>query len=89
MARHGLVKQIIGSAGGGGIFFTDSSPFAKLLDLCVKLRSSRDARSVHGRLIQIGLLMFMENVVIWIMHAKCLIECLREMFLVIIRLLVL
>ncbi|KAG6768530.1 hypothetical protein POTOM_027452 [Populus tomentosa] len=52
MARHGLVKQIIGSAGGGGIFFTDSSPFAKLLDLCVKLRSSRDARSVHGRLIQ-------------------------------------
>ncbi|KAL3584241.1 hypothetical protein D5086_015302 [Populus alba] len=52
MARNGLVKQIIGSAGGGGIFFTDSSPFAKLLDLCVKLRSSRDARSVHGRLIQ-------------------------------------
>ncbi|KAJ6740952.1 PENTATRICOPEPTIDE REPEAT-CONTAINING PROTEIN [Salix purpurea] len=52
MARHGLVKQIVGSAGGGDVFFTDSSPFAKLLDLCVKFRSSRDARSVHGRIIQ-------------------------------------
>jgi hypothetical protein len=68
------------------IYASNSGPLGMLVAYMDVLSKPHFAKKF---LYRIGLLMFMENVVIWIMHAKCLIECLREMFLVLIRLLVL
>ncbi|KAB1210547.1 hypothetical protein CJ030_MR6G010843 [Morella rubra] len=48
MARHGLFKKLV----VGDLSFVDSSPFAKLLDTCVKSKSARDTRRVHARIIK-------------------------------------
>ncbi|XP_065847170.1 pentatricopeptide repeat-containing protein At2g13600 isoform X2 [Euphorbia lathyris] len=45
MTTNGIVKQIIGD-----FSLLNSSPFAKLLDSCIKSRSVRDARRVHARI---------------------------------------
>lgn len=47
MGRHGFIKQVIGD-----LCFFDSSPFAKLLDSCVKSQSARDTRRLHARIIK-------------------------------------
>ncbi|KAJ8769132.1 hypothetical protein K2173_000907 [Erythroxylum novogranatense] len=47
MARHGFVKQVVGD-----LSFLNSSPFAKLLDSCVKSKSSRDVHRIHARIIK-------------------------------------
>lgn len=45
--RQGLFKQVVGD-----LAFIDSSPFAKLLDSCIRTKSARDARRVHARVIK-------------------------------------
>ncbi|KAF2301390.1 hypothetical protein GH714_023574 [Hevea brasiliensis] len=47
MSRHGIVKQIVGD-----LSFVNSSPFAKLLDSCVKSHSARDTSRIHARIIK-------------------------------------
>lgn len=47
MARHELVKQLVGD-----LSFIDSSPFAKLLDSCVRAKSAHNARRIHARIIK-------------------------------------
>ncbi|KAK7282306.1 hypothetical protein RIF29_10976 [Crotalaria pallida] len=44
-SRHGLVKKLIGD-----LSFLDSSPFAKLLDSCIRSRSVLEARRIHARI---------------------------------------
>lgn len=46
MARHGLLKQL------GDLSFSDSSPFAKLLDSCVRIKSASETCRVHARIIK-------------------------------------
>ncbi|KAK9912838.1 hypothetical protein M0R45_036676 [Rubus argutus] len=45
--RQGLFKQVVGD-----LAFIDSSPFAKLLDSCIRTKSASDARRVHARVIK-------------------------------------
>lgn len=47
MGKHGLVRKVVGD-----LSFLDSSPFAKLLDSCVRSKSVSDARRVHARIIK-------------------------------------
>ncbi|EEF44831.1 pentatricopeptide repeat-containing protein, putative [Ricinus communis] len=47
MSKHGFVKKIVGD-----LSFLDSSPFAKLLDSCLKSKSLRDTRRIHARIIK-------------------------------------
>ena len=47
-SRHGLLKKLV----VGDLSFLDSSPFAKLLDSCVKSKSARDTRRIHARIIK-------------------------------------
>ncbi|KAL5555437.1 hypothetical protein UlMin_037673 [Ulmus minor] len=47
MARHGLLKRLVGD-----LCYVDSSPFAKLLDSCVRSKSARNTRLVHARIIK-------------------------------------
>nr|KYP57933.1 Pentatricopeptide repeat-containing protein At2g13600 family [Cajanus cajan] len=47
MGRHGFVHKVVGD-----LCFLDSSPFAKLLDSCVRSKSGIDARRVHARIIK-------------------------------------
>ncbi|XP_016651668.1 PREDICTED: pentatricopeptide repeat-containing protein At2g13600 [Prunus mume] len=45
--RHGLFKQLVGD-----LSFLDSTPFAKLLDSCIRTKSARDAHRIHARVIK-------------------------------------
>ncbi|KAL5752174.1 hypothetical protein ACOSP7_022350 [Xanthoceras sorbifolium] len=67
MGRHRLVEQIVGD-----LSFLDSSPFAKILDTCVRSRSPRDTRRVHARIIksQFSSEIFIQNRLIDV-YAKC------------------
>ncbi|XP_050230812.1 pentatricopeptide repeat-containing protein At2g13600 [Mercurialis annua] len=47
MSSHGFVRKIIGD-----LSFIDSSPFAKLLDSCLKSKSLQDTRRIHARIIK-------------------------------------
>lgn len=47
MARNGSVRHIIGD-----LCLQDSSPFAKLLDSCIRSNSARDTRRLHARIIK-------------------------------------
>ncbi|OIV98092.1 hypothetical protein TanjilG_25957 [Lupinus angustifolius] len=47
MGRHGVLKKVISD-----LSFLDSSPFAKLLDSCVRSRSVLEARHSHARIIK-------------------------------------
>ncbi|KAK7316941.1 hypothetical protein RJT34_00777 [Clitoria ternatea] len=47
MGRHGLVQKLVGD-----LSFLDSSPFAKLLDSCVRSKCGIDARRVHARIFK-------------------------------------
>ncbi|KAL5075185.1 hypothetical protein RYX36_014169 [Vicia faba] len=47
MGKHGFVRKLVGD-----LSFSDSSPFAKLLDSCVKSKSVSEARRVHARIIK-------------------------------------
>ncbi|KAJ4833520.1 Pentatricopeptide repeat-containing protein [Turnera subulata] len=52
MARHGFAKQISNNVIGGDLSFLNSSPFARLLDSCIKNQSSRGTRRVHARILK-------------------------------------
>ncbi|XP_041004648.1 pentatricopeptide repeat-containing protein At2g13600 [Juglans microcarpa x Juglans regia] len=73
MARHGLVKNLV----VGDLSFFDSSPFAKLLDSCVKSRSADDVRRIHARIIktQFSSEIFIQNRLID-SYGKC--RCLED-----------
>ncbi|KAH0972558.1 hypothetical protein GBA52_024714 [Prunus armeniaca] len=45
--KHGLFKQLVGD-----LSFLDSTPFAKLLDSCIRTKSARDAHRIHARVIK-------------------------------------
>ncbi|TKY73819.1 Pentatricopeptide repeat-containing protein [Spatholobus suberectus] len=47
MGRHAFVQKLVGD-----LCFLNSSPFAKLLDSCVRSKSGIDARRVHARIIK-------------------------------------
>ncbi|XP_028801093.1 pentatricopeptide repeat-containing protein At2g13600-like [Neltuma alba] len=47
MGRHGFVKQLVGD-----LSFLDSSPFAKLLESCIRSKSGLDTRRIHARVIK-------------------------------------
>lgn len=47
MARHGLVKHVVGD-----LSYLNSSPFAKLLDSCVRSKSRLHTRRIHARIIK-------------------------------------
>ncbi|CAJ1957996.1 unnamed protein product [Sphenostylis stenocarpa] len=47
MGRYGFVQKVVGD-----LCFLDSSPFAKLLDSCVRSKSGIDARCIHGQIIK-------------------------------------
>ncbi|KAL5075184.1 hypothetical protein RYX36_014168, partial [Vicia faba] len=47
MGKHGFVRKLVGD-----LSFSDSSPFAKLLDSCVMSKSVSEARRVHARIIK-------------------------------------
>lgn len=68
MARHGLVQKLV----VGDLCFHNSSPFAKLLDSCVKSRSVRDTRLIHARIIksQFSSEVFIQNRLIDV-YGKC------------------
>jgi pentatricopeptide repeat protein len=68
VARHGLVQKLV----VGDLSFHDSSPFAKLLDSCVKSRSVRDTRLIHARIIksQFSSEVFIQNRIIDV-YGKC------------------
>lgn len=73
MARHGLVQKLV----VGDLCFHNSSPFAKLLDSCVKSRSVRDTRLIHARIIksQFSSEVFIQNRLIDV-YGKC--GCLED-----------
>ena len=58
MGRHGLVKQLVGD-----LYFLDSSPFAKLLESCIRSKSELDTRRVHARVVKTRFLseIFIQN----------------------------
>lgn len=67
MATQRSVKQIVGD-----LAFLDSSPFAKLLDSCLRSKSVSDTRRVHARIIksQFASEIFIQNRLIDV-YAKC------------------
>lgn len=67
MATQRLVKQIVGD-----LSFLDSSPFAKLLDSCLRSKSASDTRRVHARIIksEFSSEIFIQNRLIDV-YAKC------------------
>ncbi|KAL2347223.1 hypothetical protein Fmac_001223 [Flemingia macrophylla] len=58
MGRLGFVQKVVGD-----LCFFDSSPFAKLLDSCVRSKSGINARRVHARIIKTQFLseVFIQN----------------------------
>ncbi|KAK9293075.1 hypothetical protein L1049_021059 [Liquidambar formosana] len=72
MARHGLLKRIVGD-----LSLPNSSAFAKLLDSFVQSKSARDTRRVHARIIKsrFSLEIFIQNRLIDV-YAKC--DCLDD-----------
>lgn len=67
MARPVLLKQIVGA-----LSYPDSSPFAKLLDSCLRSKSVGDTRRVHARIIKskFSSEIFIQNRLIDV-YAKC------------------
>ena len=67
--RHGLVRDLL--------CLPDSSPFAKLLDSCLRSRSARDTRRVHARILnsQFSKEIFIQNRLIDV-YGKC--DCLDD-----------
>ncbi|KAJ0097099.1 hypothetical protein Patl1_27978 [Pistacia atlantica] len=67
MARHKLVEQIVGD-----LSFTNSSPFSKLLDSCLRSKSLRDTRRIHARIIKshFSSEIYIQNRLIHV-YAKC------------------
>ncbi|XP_061360559.1 pentatricopeptide repeat-containing protein At2g13600 [Gastrolobium bilobum] len=72
MGRHGFVQKVVGD-----LSFLDSSPFAKLLDSCVRYKSGLDARRIHARIIktQFSSEIFIQNRLVDV-YAKC--GCLED-----------
>ncbi|XP_052196299.1 pentatricopeptide repeat-containing protein At2g13600 isoform X2 [Diospyros lotus] len=67
MARHGLFRQAVAD-----FSLVDSSPFSKLLDVCLQSKSVRDARRIHARIIksQFSAEIFIQNRLIDV-YGKC------------------
>ncbi|XP_028111894.1 pentatricopeptide repeat-containing protein At2g13600 isoform X1 [Camellia sinensis] len=72
MARNGLFKQVVGD-----LSLLTSSPFAKLLDSCLRSKSARDTRRIHARIIktQFSSEIFIQNRLIDV-YGKC--DCLDD-----------
>ena len=68
MAKHGLVRDL---------YLPNSSPFAKLLDSCLRSRSARGTRRVHARILmtQFSMEIFIQNRLIDV-YGKC--DCLDD-----------
>ncbi|KAK7410900.1 hypothetical protein VNO78_02105 [Psophocarpus tetragonolobus] len=47
MGRYGFIQKMVGD-----LYFLDSSPFAKLLDSCVRSKSGIDVCRIHARIIK-------------------------------------
>ncbi|GAB4848254.1 Pentatricopeptide repeat-containing protein At2g13600 [Ancistrocladus abbreviatus] len=67
MRRNGILRQVVGD-----LSFSNSTPFAKLLDWCTQSKSLRDCQSIHARIIKSPFAseLFMQNRLIDV-YAKC------------------
>ena len=83
MGRYGFVQKVVGD-----LCSLDSSPIAKLLDSCVRLKSGIDTRHIHARIIKTQFsseIFILGNAVILRTDAMYLIVCRKGTFSVIMR----